>query len=175
MKKEPTEATKAKKKGGKLKWIIIVVVLLAIIGAAMGGGGDSSEDPKTAGTEDNTDATKPSEDEPQASDEDADSDVPAEYRSALAQAESYGETMHMSKQGIYDQLISEYGGQFTAEEAQYAIDNLQADYKANALEQAKSYQETMDMSHEAIRDQLVSEYGGQFTQEEADYAVANLE
>lgn len=27
-------------------------------------------------------------------------------------------------QGIYDQLISEYGEQFTAKEAQYAIDHL---------------------------------------------------
>lgn len=32
--------------------------------------------------------------------------------------------MYMSKAGIYDQLSSEYGEQFTAEEAQYAIDNL---------------------------------------------------
>ena len=30
----------------------------------------------------------------------------------------------MSKSAIYDQLISEYGEQFTAEEAQYAIDDL---------------------------------------------------
>ena len=32
--------------------------------------------------------------------------------------------MHMSKQGIYDQLTSEYGDQFDVETAQYAIDNL---------------------------------------------------
>ena len=30
----------------------------------------------------------------------------------------------MSQSAIYDQLVSEYGEQFTAEEAQYAIDNL---------------------------------------------------
>ena len=80
----------------------------------------------------------------------------------------------MSKAGIYDQLTSEYGEQFTPEEAQYAIDNLQADWKANALERAKSYQESMDMTPAAIRDQLVSEYGEQFTPEEADYAIENL-
>ena len=34
------------------------------------------------------------------------------------------ETMNMSKDAIYDQLTSEYGEKFTAEEAQYAIDNL---------------------------------------------------
>ena len=83
--------------------------------------------------------------------------------------------MYMSKQGIYDQLTSEYGEQFTAEEAQYAVDNLVADYNANALEKAKSYYTDMNMSKEQVRDQLVSEYGEQFTQAEADYAVANLE
>lgn len=82
--------------------------------------------------------------------------------------------MYLSKQGIYDQLVSENGEKFTAEEAQYAVDNLEADYNKNALEKAKSYQESMSMSPEAIRDQLTSEYGEKFTQEEADYAIANL-
>jgi hypothetical protein len=100
--------------------------------------------------------------------------VPADFNSALKQAEQYSNLMHMSKAGLYDQLTSEYGGQFSAEAAQYAIDNVQADWNANALAQAKSYQDTMSMSPEAIRDQLASEYGGQFTQEEADYAVAHL-
>ena len=47
-------------------------------------------------------------------------DVPADYANALRQADSYSKTLHMSKQGIYDQLTSEYGGQFSAEAAQYA-------------------------------------------------------
>lgn len=47
-----------------------------------------------------------------------------EYKNALKKAQSYAKIMHMSKQAIYDQLISEYGGQFTSEEAQYAIDHL---------------------------------------------------
>lgn len=81
----------------------------------------------------------------------------------------------MSKQGIYDQLISESGEKFTEEEAQYAIDNLKTDFKKNALEKAKNYQETMSMSPEAIRDQLTSEHGEKFTQEEADYAIKNLD
>ena len=32
-----------------------------------------------------------------------------EEKNALKKAESYSKTMHMSKQGIYDQLTSEYG------------------------------------------------------------------
>ncbi len=33
--------------------------------------------------------------------------------------------MSMSKSAVYDQLVSEYGEKFTAEEAQYAVDNLE--------------------------------------------------
>ena len=104
-----------------------------------------------------------------------DTSVPKEYRNALEKAKSYSDMMHMSKQGIYDQLTSEYGEQFPADAAQYAIDNLDADYKANALAQAKSYQNTMNMSKNAIYDQLTSEYGGKFTAEEAQYAIDNLQ
>jgi hypothetical protein len=100
--------------------------------------------------------------------------VPTEYKSALKKAESYSKTMHMSKAGIYNQLTSEHGEKFSPEAAQYAVDNLVADYKANALAKAKSYQTTMSMSPEGIRQQLTSEFGEKFTPEEADYAVQNL-
>ena len=112
--------------------------------------------------------------ESEISEEKAD-DIPTEYKSALKQAKTYSEMMNMSKAGIYDQLISEYGGQFTEEAAQYAIDNLEIDWKENALKTAENYQETMAMSPKAIYDQLTSEYGEKFTEEEAQYAIDNLE
>lgn len=99
----------------------------------------------------------------------------AEYTNALRKAESYSKTMHMSKKAIYDQLTSEYGEQFPADAAQYAIDNMTADWNANALAKAKSYQNTMHMSKSAIYDQLISEYGEQFTKEEAQYAIDHLD
>lgn len=101
--------------------------------------------------------------------------VSKEYQNALIKAETYSDIMHMSKQAIYDQLVSEYGEQFPEDAAQYAVDNLKADYKKNALEKAKSYQDTMNMSKSAIYDQLTSEYGEQFTAEEAQYAIDNLD
>ena len=100
--------------------------------------------------------------------------VPTEYKSALKQATSYADMMHMSKKGLYDQLVSEYGEKFTAEAAQYAIDNVKVDWNANALAKAKEYQTTMNQSPAAIRDQLVSEYGEKFTAAEADYAIQHL-
>ncbi len=100
--------------------------------------------------------------------------VPAEYASALDKADSYANMMHMSKAGLYDQLTSEYGEQFSAEVAQYAVDNVVTDWNANALAKAQSYQDDMSMAPAAIHDQLTSEYGEQFTAAEADYAIANL-
>ena len=100
---------------------------------------------------------------------------PIEYQNALKKAESYSKIMHMSKNGIYEQLTSEYGENFEADAAQYAIDNIKADWNANALAKAKSYQETMNMSKNAIYDQLISEYGEKFTAEEAQYAIDHLE
>lgn len=104
----------------------------------------------------------------------SDSGVSTEYKNALAKAQTYSDTMHMSKQGIYNQLTSEYGEKFPADAAQYAIDNIKADWNANALAKAKMYQDQMNMSASAIHDQLTSEYGEQFTADEADYAIANL-
>lgn len=102
-------------------------------------------------------------------------DVPTEYKSALKRAKNYSDMMHMSKQGLYDQLTSEYADKFTPEAAQYAIDNLEVDYKENALKSAKKYSDMMYMSKQGLYDQLTSEYGEKFTTEEAQYAVDNLE
>lgn len=100
--------------------------------------------------------------------------VPIEYQSALKQAESYANLMHMSKRGVYDQLTSEYGEKFSVAAAQHAVDNVKVDWNAQALASAKSYRDNMHMSPAAIHDQLTSEYGEKFTQAEADYAVAHL-
>lgn len=104
----------------------------------------------------------------------ADTSVPKDHQSALKQAKSYSDMAHLSKVGLYDQLVSEYGGKFSPEAAQYAVDNVKADFNANALAQAQSYQDNMSLSPDAVRDQLISEYGGKFTPEEAEYAIQNL-
>lgn len=166
--------------------IIGLFILMAILVALAGGGEDSTETEGTAETapateESATEETsteeveEPAETEEPAEEEPSEPEVSTEFESALNQAQTYSDTMHMSKAGVFDQLTSEYGGQFPEDAAQYAIDNVDADWKANALESAKTYQESMSMSKEAIRDQLTSDYGGQFTQEEADYAIENLE
>lgn len=102
-------------------------------------------------------------------------DIPTEYKSAFKKAIIYSDTMYMSKAGIYEQLTSEFGENFSSEAAQYAVENLEADYNSNALVKAKSYSDDMHMSKLGIYDQLISEYGEKFTKTEAQYAVDNLD
>ena len=100
--------------------------------------------------------------------------ISAEYQSALSQANDYGNIMYMSKAAIYDQLTSEYGERFSPDAAQYAIDNMSADWNFNALQKAKNYSDTMYMSKTAIYDQLISDHGERFTPSEAQYAIENI-
>lgn len=181
---------------------VIVVCLVGAIGSSLSGGSDAdkSADPSTAQTEphapvqnqetvetpkphpvESTPESDPVETMPEAEGQNGNASdgtnepVSKEYQNALAKAKSYSDMMNMSKQGIYDQLVSEYGENFPPDAAQYAIDHLEADYKANALAKAKTYYEEMSMSKAAVRDQLISEYGEQFTEEEADYAIEHLD
>jgi TM2 domain-containing membrane protein YozV len=170
----------------KIAWIVTGVLVLI---GAISGGVNASQQPALpasapavsapAETEADDSADAPAEEAAEEPAEEAPAEpeapsVPVEYTSALTKAKTYSDFMHMSKAGIYDQLTSPYGEQFSAEAAQYAVDNVQADWNANALAKAKTYQESMAMSPSAIRDQLISEYGEKFTPEEADYAIANL-
>ena len=171
----PNCGAKNKKAIYKRPWFIVVAFLIIVL--AIGGEDEGDSTTTDGGTVETVQETTQNQDSQEVvvSTEETKEDVPTEYKSALRKAKTYSDMMHMSKAGIYDQLTSEYGEQFTEEAAQYAIDNLDADWKANALEKAKSYQEQMAMSPSAIYDQLTSEYGEKFTAEEAQYAIDNLE
>jgi hypothetical protein len=90
---------------------------------------------------------------------------------ALASAESYLEMSGFSKQGLYEQLSSSAGEGFTAAEAQYAVDHVDADWNQEAVESARSYLEMSPMSRESLIEQLSSDAGEKFTYEQAVYAV----
>lgn len=158
------------KKHKILTGIIAFFLLVGIVSAA-GGGTDTSTSTNSNSTPASSETTETAETKPA---EKKEPEVPAEYKSALAKADTYANTQHMSEKALFEQLTSEFGEQFSKEAAQYAIDNVETDYNANALAKAKTYQETQNMSPAAIRDQLVSEYGEQFTATQADYAIKNL-
>lgn len=159
----------------KRVWFIILAVFIALIaiGVIIGAVTDSDSDTASNNSSQNADSSI-SNDSKSSSESESDSSVPTEYKSALNKSKSYSSMMNMSKAGIYDQLTADAGEQFSAEAAQYAIDNLNADYNKNALKKAKSYQDDMSMSPDAIQEQLTSDAGEKFTPEEASYAVQHL-
>lgn len=153
----------------------IVIVLMAL--ANVFSGNDSNDDDSSAKTEHVTKKTESKKGSNTTSTTTTKTEKPkvsAEYIAALGSAKTYADTMNMSKAGIYDQLTSDSGDKFPAAAAQYAIDNVKADWNKNALESAKSYQKDQNMSNADIQDQLTSEYGDKFTPAEAQYAIANL-
>lgn len=166
----------------KKKFIALMILAALSLTACGGGAQKSSEAPAVQSSNTEVSQEKSSEESaaateaPKESQSEAASseEVPREYISALNKAQSYSDMMHMSKNGLYDQLTSEYGEKFPAEAAKYAVEHVKADFKLNALEKAKTYQKTMNMSSSAIYDQLISEHGEKFTEEEAKYAVDNL-
>ena len=153
-------------------WVVGILIGLGVI-AQLGGGSTDSATSPASGTSSNA---APAAAAPVATTSAAPAKpvAPPQGEQALAKAESYATRMNMSKRGVYDQLTSQYGEKFPPAAAQYAVDNVKADWNANALAKAKSYRDRMNMSTSAIRDQLTSEYGEKFTAAEAAYAIANL-
>ena len=93
------------------------------------------------------------------------------YRAGI----DYLNVLNFSRQGLIDQLSSEYGSGYTLEQAQNAVAAIEADGKVDwrqeAVDSANGYLEFMPFSRSELIDQLTSEYGEKFTQEEAEYAV----
>lgn len=153
--------------------VIVSVVMMFTITAAIGSAVDESN--KAYGAPGNPAPTysAPTQDAPAA---------PAiekidDKEQALDDAMFYSDNQRMSKAAIYEQLGSEEYGLYTPEAAQYAMDNLVADYKVNALEAGKMLMEAdASLTKEEVRDYLGSTgtYGGKFTPEETAYAYENL-
>ena len=97
---------------------------------------------------------------------------------AVKSAQSYLDFSAFSRNGLIDQLSSEFGEQFTQEQAEYAVTYLEnnglVDWNEQAVKSAQSYLEFSSFSRQGLIDQLSSEYGEQFTQEQAIYAADQI-
>ena len=79
----------------------------------------------------------------------------------------------MSKEQVRRELLSIRAGKLSDEAIQYAMDNVEADWKEHALKEAKDLHEH-GFSLEYIYNTLKSRYIG-FTEEEVQYAMDNLD
>ena len=100
----------------KSSYLVVLAIIIVVLASIFGGGNKTNNtNSKQVSNTDSSNVASSSKATPV----DQRPNVPAEYQSALNQADSYASSMHMSKQGVYDQLTSQYGGKFTAAAAQY--------------------------------------------------------
>lgn len=181
MQQPPMPPTPTKKPWYKRWWAITIFVIigLSVLGNMLGGG--NTETPNTpqptvtaTATSQAPETSAAAPETTPAAPETTAEQVPAEFKAALRSAKNYLNVMPFCKAGLFQQLTSEYGDKFPADAAQYAVDNVGADWNQQALKLAINYRDVLGMSNSAIWDQLVSEYGNQCLPEEADFAIANL-
>lgn len=89
-------------------------------------------------------------------------------KNAVGKANNYLSVMAFSKSSLVKQL--EYEG-FSNEDATYAVNKIDVDWKEQAVLKAKSYLDIMNYSRSGLIEQL--EYEG-FSNEEATYAVDKI-
>lgn len=164
-------------------WILIVVVVIGINGAMNGNSDDknssstsTSSEQKT--TESKTKTSTPKKEEPKVltGEEKALDGLKGNALAQTKTAISYLNTAHLSKQGLYDQLTSEYGSQMTPEEANAAIARIDplVNWNNLAVLSAQSYRDTGNLTGQALLDQLTSEYGSKFPADQAQYGVDHV-
>lgn len=174
-------------------WLLGLLALIILMIALSQGGGDGNDSASPRGT-DSPVAASPTETaaeeeataEEEASAEDAaaeettaamEDDMTESQRNAVSSARNYLAVMPFSRQGLIDQLSSEYGDQYSVEDATFAVDQVEVDVDWNeqAAKAAENYLDTMPFSRQGLIDQLSSENGDQYSVEQATAGVDAIE
>jgi hypothetical protein len=163
--KADSQAAKAKAKALRpwfqQKRFIIPIALVAIIGFSVASN-PSAQDGFEEGVE--STVITPESGESTETQEEAVTETIGQ-KNARESAESYLRFAAFSREGLIDQLEFE---EYSTEDAEYAVDILDVDWKEQAAKSAENYLEFTAFSREGLIDQLLFEG---FTQEEAEYGV----
>ena len=101
----------------------------------------------------------------------ASGNLTAAQRNAVRSANSYLQMSGFSRQGLIDQLSSEFGDSYSVGDATVAVNSLSTDWNAQAARSAVSYLELSGFSCRGLIDQLSSESGNKYTVEQATYGA----
>lgn len=160
-----------------LKWIAIIFVGFIIIGVIFG---DDSSQTVTTDAEINE---SPSE-QPVTAPEHIETtivDVVQEeaepeglsrpQKNAVRSAEQYINMTGFSREGLIEQLSSEYGDGYGVDDATIAIDSLNIDWNEQAVRSAEQYLDMTGFSCDGLIEQLSSSAGSKYTVSEANYGA----
>ncbi len=174
------------------KWWFWVIIVLVISGFANLGNEDSKsakkEETKIEKSADKEKAKKEeakkeetkesTKEETKVEKKDVTSGMDVATKNAYRSAKNYISFKGFSKQGLIDQLSSEYGDGYTVEQATAAVQALEdegkVDWNEQAVKAGKNYLDFKGFSRQGLIDQLTSDYGDKFTVEQATYAADKL-
>jgi len=98
-------------------------------------------------------------------------DLTGPQENAVRSANSYLSFKGFSRDGLIEQLSSQYGDGYSVADATAAVDSLTVDWNAQAVKSAEQYLQMMGFSCTGLIEQLSSEYGDKFTVDQATYAA----
>lgn len=177
---EQTNMTQVSEKSGankpwyKKKRIMIPLILVALIAFAAMGGDDSENNSPQASNETSTGTDVQVNEQSAETDEsqtDDASSLTKPQQNAVRSAEAYIRMSGFSRQGLIDQLSSEYGDNYNVEDATVAVDSLDINYNEQAKRSAESYLDMSGFSCQGLIDQLSSDAGDKYTVEQARFGA----
>jgi hypothetical protein len=162
--------------GSKIaRWLggMLLAIVLAAVGTAVSGRGPTSTERYANSTVDPQPQTSASPaTRPTGSTQSArETGLTAAQRNAARSAQSYLNISGFSRQGLIDQLSSEYGNKFSIGDATVAVDSLNVDWNAQAARSAAAYLKISGFSCRGLIEQLSSEHGNKYTVEQATYGA----
>lgn len=92
-------------------------------------------------------------------------------KNAVRSAEQYLSVQGFSRNGLIEQLSSDYGDGYNVSDATVAVDSMNIDWNKQAVKSAKHYLSMQGFSCKGLIEQLSSSYGDKYTQSQATYGA----
>lgn len=92
-------------------------------------------------------------------------------RKAVRSAKSYLSFQAFSRDGLIQQLSSQYGDGYSVSDATAAVNSLSVNWNAQAVKSANQYLEMMGFSCSGLIQQLSSDAGDKYTKSQATYGA----
>lgn len=92
-------------------------------------------------------------------------------KNAVRSAQQYISGQGFSRNGLIEQLSSDYGDGYNVSDATVAVDSMNIDWNKQAVRSAKQYLSIQGFSCKGLIEQLSSSYGDKYTQSQANYGA----
>jgi hypothetical protein len=151
-------------------WVVGIVIGLAVLGSIVSPSNEKSTSPLTE-TLDESNVSGDLDSAVNEAIENPSNTLTGPQRNAVRSAEQYLRMMGFSREGLIDQLSSEYGDGYQRADAIAAVDSLNVDWHEQAVRSARKYLDMMGFSCNGLIEQLSSDAGDQYSASEARYGA----